>query len=74
MVSKKEKVRDINVAIKRSSVAKERKAKAEIIGSRIEYSMMSKSSRPYRMKVSFMDTLGLLEGEDIRKLHKKYGR
>lgn len=77
MATKEQKVQDINRAIQRSSTAKAKKAKAELLkGGRIQYSIETKTrtGRKYRAKVSFRDILALLHGEDIRALRKKYGR
>lgn len=75
--TKDEKAKDINNAIKRSAVAKEVGAKAEILkdGS-IQYSIKTKTrtGRAYRIKVPFNKILSYLEGEDMRRLKKKYGR
>ena len=77
MPDKEQKVKDINEAIHRSSTAMNNKAKAEILkDGRIEYSIESvtRTGKRYRTKASFRDILSLLWGEDMRQLHKKYGR
>ena len=77
MATKEEKVRDINQAIRRSSVALTLKAKAEILkDGRVQYSeeATTRSGRKYRAKSTFRRILGFLRGEDMRALHKKYGR
>lgn len=77
MTSKQQKVQDINKAIRRSSTAKGKKAKAALLkDGRIEYSIESitRGGRRYRTKATFRDILQLLHGEDLRQLHKKYGR
>ena len=74
-MNKQEKVKLINQAIKRSSVAREKGAKAEILkDGRIEYTMFGTSTagRKYRMKVPFSKILGLLHGEDMRRLHNLF--
>ena len=76
-VTKQEKVELINQAIKRSPVARAKSAKAEILkDGRLEYTMLGKtaSGREYRMKVSFSKILGLLHGEDMRRLHRLFSR
>ena len=75
--TKKEKVKDINNAIKRSAEAKEVSAKAEMFNdSTIQYSVKTKTrtGRVYRIKVPFSKILSYLWGEDLRRLKKKYGR
>ena len=75
--TKKEKVKEINTAIKRSETARNVKAKAEILADgSIQYSVETKtrSGTKYRMKVPFSGILTLLWGEDMRSLKKKYGR
>jgi len=77
MTSKEQKVRDVNKAIGRSETARKKKAKAEILrDGRIEYSIESvtSSGRKYRTKTTFRGILMLLHGEDLRNLHRKYGR
>ena len=77
MPSKEEKVKDINAAIHRSSTAMKSKAKAELLkDGRIQYSIQTttRGGKLYRIKVSFMNILSLLYGEDMRQLHRKYGR
>ena len=77
MATKEDKVRDINQAIHRSSVAMTLKAKAEILkDGRVQYSeeATAKSGRKYRARSTFREILRLLHGEDMRDLHKKYGR
>ena len=77
MATKFGKVRDINQAIKHSSVALKKDAKAELLrDGRIEYSMLGQTStgKPYRMKVTLMQILSLLQGEDMRRLHRLYGK
>jgi len=72
MVSKKEKVTDINKALKRANS----RAYAHILpDKRIEYITYGRSSfGEYKMKSSFNDMLKQMHGEDIRSLMKKYGR
>jgi hypothetical protein len=70
------KVSEINKAIARSTVATDKKAKAEILkDGRLEYSIESKTRAgvPYRIKITFRDVLSLLNGEDMRYLFGKYG-
>lgn len=77
MGMKAEKVRDINQAIRRSSVAMTLKARAEILkDGRVQYSTeaTTRTGRKYRAKATFRFILGLLKGEDMRALHRKYGR
>ena len=77
MVTKEEKVTDINNAIKRSIEAKKIGAKAEILNDgTIQYSIETKtgSGRIYRIKVPFIKILSYLWGDDMRRLKKKYGR
>ena len=77
MTTRKEKVKDINNAIKRSAGAKEVGAKAEILkDGTMQYSIKTKtgSGRMYRVKVPFIKILSYLWGEDMRRLKKKYGR
>ena len=74
-MTKQEKVKLINQAIKRSSVAREKGAKAEILkDGRIEYTMLGTTTagRKYHMKVPFSKILGLLRGEDMRRLHSLF--
>jgi len=74
---KQEKIDEINKMIAKSSVARDKKAKAEILkDGRIQYSIETKTrgGRKYRIKVSFSDILMLLHGKDLRQLSKKYGR
>jgi len=76
MVSKKEKVEEINKAIKRSEYAKSVGARAELLpDNRIEYTILGKTStgKPYRMKTNLRKILASLEGPDARALFKKYG-
>ena len=77
MASKKEKVQEINQAIKRSSWAVTKGAKAELFqDGGIEYSRkaITGMGRVYRIKISFSEMLMLLTTEDMRALKKKYGR
>lgn len=76
-MDKKDKVKTINQAINRSPVAKEKGAKAELLpNDRIEYSMSATTrlGKPYRIKVTFRQILSLLHGEDIRQLHRLFGK
>ena len=75
-MTKEEKEKIINEAIRGSSVAMEQGARAEIIDGRITYSKLFKSSfgTQYRGKIGFMDILSLLHGEEIRRLHQLFGR
>jgi len=74
MTAKELKVKEINEAISRSSLAKDLKAKAEIKDGCIQYSMLTRGQRPYRIKVTFRQILNLLHGEEIRRLAKNYSR
>lgn len=75
-VKKRERIADINEAIKRSGVALEKGASVALLpDGRIEYTLSGKSAfGSYRMKTSFAEIRGLLWGEDIRRLTKKWGR
>ena len=76
MVTKEEKVKDINNAIKRSAEAKVVGVKVEILNGTIQYSIKTKTrtGRVYRIKVPFIKILSYLWGEDMRRLKKKHGR
>ena len=72
-MNKKQKVADINRALKRVGS----KAYAEMLpDKRIQYVKMGRSSlgKPYKMRASFDEMLSEMHGEDIRALKKKYGR
>ena len=73
MVSKKEKIMDINKALKRVGST----SYAHILpDNRIEYIKIGKSSlgRLYEMKVPLSKLIDEMHGEDIRFLKSKYGR
>ena len=77
MNTKEEKVKDINKAIKNSTVAMRKGVKAEVLkDGRIEYTEkdVTRSGREYRVKITFMKVLSYLQGSDMRKLKVKYGR
>lgn len=71
MVSKQEKINDINKALKRVGS----KAFAELKDDRINYVRYGKSSfGEYPMKVSLQELMGReMHGEDIRAIRKKWG-
>jgi len=74
-MDKQEKVKLVNQAIRRSSVAREKGAKAEVLkDGRLEYTMFGRTTagRKYRMKVPFSKILGLLHGEDMRRLNRLF--
>ena len=59
----------LNEAFATSSVAIAAGAKAEILeDGRIEYTMLTRANRLYRIKVSFGKVLGLLDGKDMRAI------
>jgi len=75
-MTKAEKVKIINQALRKSSVAVKKGARAEILkDGRIEYTMLGKSAMgEYRMKVPFSKVLGLMHGEDMRRIHRLFSR
>lgn len=73
MTVKEQKVKEINDAIKNSSAAMKRKAKAEITkDGNVYYSMLSRNGK-YRMRSSFSEIISLLHGRDMRRLTGRYG-
>lgn len=74
---KEEQVKFINQALKRSSVAQDKGAHVEILrDGRIQYSMLGTtgSGRQYRMKVPRAKIMGLMWGEDMRRLNQVLSR
>lgn len=68
-MTKAEKAQMINKAITRSNWAISVEAKAEITeDGRIQYSMITRPIRPYRIRVSFRKIMSLLQGQDIRAI------
>jgi len=74
-MDKQEKVKLVNQLIGRSSVAREKGAKAEVLkDGRLEYTMLGRTTagREYRMEVPLSKILGLLQEEGMRELHRLF--
>ena len=72
-MKKTDKVKMINDAIGRSSVATKKQAKASIDrDGNIEYTMLSRNGK-YTMRVKYSEILATLHGEDMRKIHSALG-
>ena len=72
MTTKKEKVDDINKALKRVKST----SYAELLDDgTIQYIKMATSARgKYKARATFYDILKEMQGEDMRFIKKKYGR
>ena len=72
MGTKKEKVDDINKALKRVKST----SYAELLDDgTIQYIKMATSARgKYKVRATFSDMLSAMHGEDMRLINKKYGR
>lgn len=76
-MTKQEKAQIINEALSKSKTALKNQAAAEVLpDGRIQYTMQATSylGHSYSIKVPFAKILNQMHGEDMRRIHKMFGR